>query len=638
MGNGLLPGKKLSHFGHGKDLTFKAQMIMSSYKELKNSFIRGWNTWNSRSLACQVLQPEGAALNIGFLDRVSGRVIRSLLIGQPGEREERVKAGPRAYNGYHTDMEAEWSDNLFRVRTAHAGGDDELVIIISPEPRRLRTPAVLLEGGVLWGREGTVWREDDHLRFQLPGREFSVYTTGNLLSEPDFAGMAPNLTIETPDFTPVVISTHRRLTLEEALRIVESRAAELDAESRRHGGLADLYEPAQRIVSWNTIYDPMGDRVITTVSRIWNNHSGGWGMYCWDNFFAGIQAAIGCREIAYSNVIEILREKTEGGFVPNGSFASGRKSNDRSQPPVGGFAVWELYSQFKDRWLLEETYQSLLEWNRWWERKRDVSGYLCWGSNAAKPVLGMFWEHFQRENHGAVYESGMDNSPLYDDVGYDQKTECLDAGDVGLMGLYVMDCESLSKIAAELKRDSDVEELNRRAEKYRSRLRGMWDDETAFFYNVKISSGEPCRRLCPTGFFALLGGAATPAQARRMVDEHFSNPSEFHGDWMIPSIARNDPAFHDQNYWRGRIWPPINFLTYIALKKYGLNDAAGELADKSAKLLLKEWVERGHIHENYCPDTGNGCGNIRSDAFLLWGGLLAVIGLMERGALSSGTT
>jgi alpha-galactosidase/6-phospho-beta-glucosidase family protein len=30
----------------------------------------------------------------------------------------------------------------------------------------------------------------------------------------------------------------------------------------------------------------------------------------------------------------------------------------------------------------------------------------------------------------------------------------------------------------------------------------------------------------------------------------------------------------------------------------------------------------GHVHENYCADTGAGCGNENSDAFYHWGGLL----------------
>ncbi len=29
---------------------------------------------------------------------------------------------------------------------------------------------------------------------------------------------------------------------------------------------------------------------------------------------------------------------------------------------------------------------------------------------------------------------------------------------------------------------------------------------------------------------------------------------------ILPSIARNDVAYKDNVYWRGRIWGPMNFL------------------------------------------------------------------------------
>ena len=112
-----------------------------------------------------------------------------------------------------------------------------------------------------------------------------------------------------------------------------------------------------------------------------------------------------------------------------------------------------------------------------------------------------------------------------------------------------------------------------------------------------------------------------------MMDEHFYNPEEFWGDYIMPSIARNDPAYPDQNYWRGRIWAPMNYLVYTAMKHSGLSKECCDLADKSEELILKEWRLHGHVHENYCGDTGMGCNSGSSDKFYHWGGLLAYIAL-----------
>jgi glycogen debranching enzyme len=100
---------------------------------------------------------------------------------------------------------------------------------------------------------------------------------------------------------------------------------------------------------------------------------------------------------------------------------------------------------------------------------------------------------------------------------------------------------------------------------------------------------------------------------------------------MLPSIARNDPAFHDQNYWRGRVWAPLNFLVYLALCDTGLDDVRTDLAEKSKAIFMKEWTEHRHVHENYNSITGEGCDHGNSDKFYHWGALLCAVALAEAG-------
>jgi putative isomerase len=100
----------------------------------------------------------------------------------------------------------------------------------------------------------------------------------------------------------------------------------------------------------------------------------------------------------------------------------------------------------------------------------------------------------------------------------------------------------------------------------------------------------------------------------------------------MPSISRDDPGYADQMYWRGRIWAPMNFLVYLGLRNYPLDKARRDLVEKSRALLLKEWREKGHVHENYNADTGEGCDkSASSDALYHWGGLLGFIALIEEG-------
>jgi len=158
-----------------------------------------------------------------------------------------------------------------------------------------------------------------------------------------------------------------------------------------------------------------------------------------------------------------------------------------------------------------------------------------------------------------------------------------------------------------------------------------WDEEKGFYYNRFTESGELNRRISPTNFYPLLANIPSQEQAKRMIDEHFFNPEEFWGEWILPATPRNDPAYKDNDYWRGRIWAPLNFLVYMGLRNYDLPEARKALSEKSKNLILKGWLSNGYVFENYNADTGQGDDVTQSDKFYHWGALLSLITLMEEG-------
>jgi putative isomerase len=231
----------------------------------------------------------------------------------------------------------------------------------------------------------------------------------------------------------------------------------------------------------------------------------------------------------------------------------------------------------------------------------------------------------------ALFESGLDNSPMYDGVPFNPKTNLLEISDAGLNGLYVADCRALEEMARILGREDDRRELRARGDKYAAALGTLWDDRSGMYLNRRTDTGEFSSRLSPTNFYPLIAKVATQEQARRMMQEHYFNPSEFHGEWVIPAIARNVPSYADQEYWRGRIWGPMNFLVYLGMRNYDLKDAREDLAKRSARLLMKSWQSDRAIYENYNANTGAGNDVRSSDGYYHWGALLGVIELLEHG-------
>ncbi|MCJ7610882.1 MAG: hypothetical protein MUP19_01355, partial [Candidatus Aminicenantes bacterium] len=84
-------------------------------------------------------------------------------------------------------------------------------------------------------------------------------------------------------------------------------------------------------------------------------------------------------------------------------------------------------------------------------------------------------------------------------------------------------------------------------------------------------------------------------------------------------------AFKDQQYWRGTIWPPTNYLVYQGLKTYGFDTVGSEFARKSAGLFLRSSQNFQLCPENFDSRTGEAGGQ----RYQSWGPLFALIGLEE---------
>ena len=613
---------------------------MMDYEDLKRRLARGWNTWNTRSVLSHVLLPEAFALNLGLKEYATRRYLGEALIGRRGDGDERIHPGPRSYDGAFTELSLTWQGVEVLIQSAvipspEDATQDDLVLLVTPHTSHRKAPLLVVEPGILWNRPGHVLRQGETLVWAGgSGDSASVVAYGTCASVVD-----PYVPVQTPYLAlplngAVGVSTGKPRSVAEIQTVVAERRAERMAALATFGELAEVYAAIQTCLAWDTIYEPEHDRVVSPVSRIWNVDWGGYVLFDWDTYFAAYLASLDNRDLAYANAIEITREKTERGFIPNFGTVIDLKSRDRSQPPVGSLVIRELYRRFRDRWLLEEVFDDLFEWNRWWDAHRRWGELLCWGSDPYAPLADAHWEVTGVGSRlGAALESGLDNSPMYDDVPFDGRTHLMALADVGLNGMYVMDCDALAEIAGVLGRAEAERELRARADRFRQALVALWDEDTGLFHNRHMDTGRFSHHLSPTNFYALLGRAATQAQAERMVAEHFYNPGEFWGEWILPSIARNDPAYPEQTYWRGRIWAPMNLLVYLGLRRYDLPQAQTDLANKSKELLLKEWLGNGHVHENYNADTGEGCDKPNSDRFYHWGGLLGLIAFIEAGVL-----
>ena len=397
--------------------------------------------------------------------------------------------------------------------------------------------------------------------------------------------------------------------------LLDERRAEADLVPERPAAIRD-------VLNWNTVWNPIWDAPYTPTTRGWVSHRFG-GFIVWqvDAWFHVILAShVGDGALTRANLEAALGCRTETGMLA--ALRSGLTDwVDRSHPPFGAHAAWLAAESLDDPSILERAYPVLLDAYRWWWAARDGNGdgVLEYGSS---PVGD---GHFVHTRLAAMDESFNDNSPVHDELSFVTVTHTLDGADIGLNALLVHDAELLARIAEGLGRTDEAGDLRASAEAHAARIRDvLWDDERGTFANRRWD-GQFVRSLSPMSFAPLFAGVATPAQAERLVGEWLRDPARFGGDFPVAGTPHEDPASLDNEYWRGRVWPPLNYIVYRGLRRYGFDQDAAWVAAAGDAMFRRSWEDGGRSYENFNQRTGEGGDSPDAEPFYTWGTLLPML-------------
>jgi putative isomerase len=404
-----------------------------------------------------------------------------------------------------------------------------------------------------------------------------------------------------------------------ASRAREALAVSSSAHGQANGSLAALRD----IVAWNTVWDPVNRRPYTSCSRNWDLRKfGGFGVWLTDTAVSALAHAHFGEEQAMENLDVLFAGQTDQGNFP--CLLTGNDTwLDRSQPPVVGLIVWLIYLRTGRTDILERCYDRVLRNHEWWWQNRDGNGnaILEYGSSAMGTGL------YVGTKLAAKNESFMDNSPVHDEAQWTEASRTLDSEDVGLNSLIALDAEMLGYLASALGRNREARDHHSRSAGHAQRVKNhFWDASRGIFAN-RLWNGSFVKSLSPTSFFPLLIGAADPPQIASLM-RHLSSRKSFGGRYIIPSVSRSDPAFQQNVYWRGRIWPILNWLVWLGLKRNGLDVQAQAMQKKSRSLFAASWKQR-LAPENFNAMTGQGLDQPDSDPFYSWTALLPIMNIAE---------
>jgi putative isomerase len=551
----------------------------------------GWNTWDVDTHTGMVHLPSGLRIRFG----IPGAPLDAFTW-----RDGLVRLGPHTVDGSYAEVTVEAGEGRLHLELAGGPGD---VLYARAEG----TTGVLMEIDGWHGADVT----------QSAGEIRAGETRWRLTTSPPEGQGRVEICLAPVGVTgdPAVLATRRA----EAERTLP----------RSTGWLGDAAAAATRAVIWNRIYAPDLGRVLTPTSRDFVSQRrkgfyGSWALHAWDTFFTGLMASTVDRAYAREVFTQILPFADAKGMIPNRVSDDRGTTKDRSQPPVGALTVYKAYlvsglsDATRDRALLTETFPALLAWHDWWPRHRcGPHGLLAWGADPgqAEDLLDT-----------AKRESGLDDSPMYDDVTYDASTHTMDLADVGLAALHIADAEALAAIADVLGEGDTADRLRNDTAAARKQAEALWDND---MYRNLHADGTPDIHVSPTLLYPLLAGMPDQQRAKELA-ARLLRPECLGGDPPLPSVARDDPGYA-ATYWRGRIWAPMAFLVIEGLRRYDLTEHSRPIVDALLRLFLSEWDTHSHVRENYPATVGEDVRafKARSDGLMAWGGLLAYLAFGE---------
>ncbi|KAL9936545.1 hypothetical protein V8E36_004613 [Tilletia maclaganii] len=187
------------------------------------------------------------------------------------------------------------------------------------------------------------------------------------------------------------------------------------------------------------------------------------------------------------------------------------------------------------------------------------------------------------------------------------------------MGFFA---EMMRKVAGVLGEGDDVAEFERHREGIVANLDELyWNEKDQMYCDVSVDDDEDSFHVCHKGYVSLfpLLLRLLPSTSPKVgaVLDLLSDPEHLWSEYGIRSLSVQDRFFgKGENYWRGPIWMPMQYLALGALKtKYMVEE--GPFKERASTIyrrlrqnvvtnVHKEYTRTGYTWEQYNPKTGEG--------------------------------
>jgi putative isomerase len=325
----------------------------------------------------------------------------------------------------------------------------------------------------------------------------------------------------------------------------------------------------------NNLVQPQGTIIYEAMMPSKVNYVGLW---LWDSAMHVLAYRYVDPELARNQIRAMLACQLPDGMIPDAVYDEGVIAEidhpikaEVTKPPILAWAALKLHEIDPDLKFLEEIYVPLVRWNAWWFSMNDDD------------VDGL-----AQYNH--PYSSGLDDSPLWD---YGMPVESPD-----LNTYLCVQMGSLALMAEALSMDAEAKMWRRRSTAIVQRMiEDLWDSEVGIFRATH--DHQPIQVITPFNLYPLWTGQL-PGHMNDRLLAHMTDPAKFWNDYVLPTVARNDPHYDPETMWRGPVWANINYFFIEALRQIGRYDLADEVSEKTLTMIM----DQPSIYEYYNSETG----------------------------------
>ena len=304
------------------------------------------------------------------------------------------------------------------------------------------------------------------------------------------------------------------------------------------------------------------------------------GVWQWDAYFHALAYRHVDMKLAKDQIRILLDHQRSDGMIPDAVHDEGTVTHlslpidaDVTKPPLLAWTAWKLYETDGDLEFLDEIYESVVRWNKWWFEKNDSDGNgLC--------------------EYRHPYSSGLDDSPLWD--------EGMPVESPDLNTYLCLQQDALARMAQALGLEGEAQLWAQHSQSMADRMiRHLWDGREGMFWARRPGGGQRVLARTPFNLFPLITGRLPSAICERLVG-HLTDERTFWTAYPVPTVARDDPSYDPEQMWRGPTWVNVNYLLIEGLERAGYRPLASKLRRRTLAMML----DKDDLYEYYNPETG----------------------------------